>query len=121
MLDGPARPDFRSRSITVASSQLIYAHSPEQAFCLPSWDVLFPSRLVGALSSSPPRKSIYSTPMQPLPSNSRFSQVLARSTERRSSRADHTSGRKSRRRRRFCHVPHTAYEGVKHELVAKQK
>jgi hypothetical protein len=57
------------------------------------------------------RKSISSTPMQPLPSNLRFSRVLARPTEKRSSRADHTSGKKSWCRRRFCHVPHTAYEG----------
>ena len=46
-----------------------------------------PACLVGALSSSPPKKSISSTAIQPQPSNSRLSQVLARPTQRRSSRA----------------------------------
>ena len=55
-----------------------------EAFCLPSWESWYPSRLVGP-----------------------FSSVLARPTQRRSSRADHTSGKLSWCRRRFCHEPQT--------------
>lgn len=74
---------------------------------MPSWESLFPSRLVGPLSSSPPRKPISPISTQPPPSNSRHSLVLTRPTLRRSSRDDHPSGKMSWCRRRYCHEPHT--------------
>ena len=58
--------------------------------CLPSWDSLFPPRLVGPLSS-----------------------VLARSTLRNSSRTDHTSGTMSWRRRRFFREPWMSRSGTR--------